>query len=842
MKRSRTRTAGLAVTTVCAVACTLPAGASAATPGALPHTTHSTQRCDGAWQPASTKGLPTSFDPWNVKVFGAHDVVLAGAYDNADDEQAAIARWNGKRWKMTNIPGGFYPGHLAGTSSHDLFVETVVASGKTKIAHLHGTKWTMIPRAKSFGGGNGFINAMVSTGPGDLWAVGPRFTAVGAAAVVTHYSGGKWHTVPNNLATTPWSVPISLNVSPKGQVWLLGEDITSSPEVSTVRIPYAGKVVGDRVRRVELPTVPGQPSTLGENINWTARGTMIISGWTGNDDTFVGYPYSSTRTPNGHWELQARQALTTGGVSSNVAARVGNTVWSADDNMLLDKGWTGLTRWNGTGWSRLQSLPDFAGDEPTAMDGDKRGDGWMIGSDQNFKAHLWQVCGSSRTTLSETAPTTDAGTPVTVGERPATTAVGPQVQRTTSRPEVGPYDGLPRSGERQVAGTPGDSAGESLHGPVINRLRAAQPHPMTASSYVSIDACAEPSDPHRMRCQAQVVARKTGSNVRAATTGVPAGYGPAAFRSAYHLPRSGGAGRTVAVVAAYGYPTLATDLAKYRKATGLPACTVASGCLTIVGQDGGTPPAKVDEGWALEQALDVQAVSAACPDCKILVVQAKSTSDDDLGVANHEAAKHKPFVINDSFGRSELSTDVATTSAMVPKGTPLVAATGDVGLLPSYPSTVPSVVGVGGTTLLQTPGTRRGWSEHLWSLSGGGCSAVQPKPAFQRQSFCIQGKSSSVAVVADADPASGAAVYDSIGYDGNAGWFVVGGTSLASPLTAGMYAARGIKPSVRRLWTGGRTTYSVTGAGTNGWCAPKIECTAKAHRYSGASGWGSLAR
>lgn len=649
----------------------------------------------------------------------------------------------------------------------------------------------------------------------------------------------------NNLATTPWSVPLSLNVSPTGELWVLGEDITSSAEVSVIRKPYAGKLVGNRMRRVELPSVPGQASTMAENINWSSNGTMVVSGWTGNDDTFTGYPYSSTRTTNGQWKLQSRQALTIGAIYTNVAARVGNDVWSADDNLLWDKDWTGLTRWNGTGWSTLHSLSALAGYHPGSMDGDKRGDGWLVGYDQDLASRQWRICGSPRTALSDKG-TGDTGTPVTVGRRPATTSVGPRVQRTHTKPASGAYDGLPRPAEDRTAATTGSgtssSIGKTLHGPAIDRLRTAQPRTLTASSYVAVDACAEPKQPHSMRCQAKVVARRTGSTVRAAATDIPAGYGPTDFRAAYHLPKSGGSGRTVAVVAAYGYPTLAKDLAAYRKASGLPACTVASGCLTIVGQNGGKPPTDVDEGWALEQAMDVQAVSATCPACKILVVQAKSPSDGDLGAANHQAAKRKSFVITNSFGRSELSTDLSSTSTVVPKGTPLVASTGDVGLQPSFPSTVPSVVGVGGTTLLQTPGTKRGWAEHLWSLSSGGCSAVQPKPAFQRQSFCVAGKSSSVAIVADADPASGAAVYDSTGYEGQTGWFVLGGTSLASPLTAGMYAARGIKPSVRQLWSGQRTTNPVTGAGTNGWCTPKIECTANANRYSGASGWGSLAR
>jgi len=844
MKRSRTRTTGWAVAAACAVACSVPAAANATTSGRASDRAGSTQLCNGTWQPAPTKGLPASFNAGEVKVFGPDDVVLSGAYGDDQNDQSAIARWNGKRWSMTKVPNGMFYGHLAGSSSRDLFVETMRPSGKFVIEHLHGDTWSTIQEPASLGGADGAINSMLSTRAGDLWIAGPRFTSVGAAAVVAHYSGGKWHTVANNLATSPWSVPLDLAASPQGQVWVLGEDITSSAQWVYIRSPYAGKLVGNRIRRVELPKVPGQVSTMPENINWSRNGTMVVSGWTGSDDLGTGYPYSSSRTPNGRWRLQARRALTTGGVFDNIAAEVGGDIWSADDNMLADKDWTGLTRWNGNRWSGLHSVRALSGETPDSIDGDKRGDGWLVGSDDDFTSHQWRICGTPGTDVSDASDTGDTGTPVAVGKRPATTSVGPRVKRVAARPAVGPDDGLPRPTAATASPASVDPAeSKTLHGPAIDRLRtAAHARTTAATSYVATDVCPEPKSAHAMQCEAKVVATRSGSTVRAAVTGVPAGYGPSEFRSAYHLPKKGGKGRTVAVVAAYGYPTLAKDLAAYRKATGLPACTVASGCLTITGQTGGKPPAETDDGWDLEQALDVQAVSAACADCKIRVVEAKSTSDKDLGAANLQAAKHKPFVINNSFGRTELSTDVATASSMVPKGTPLVASTGDVGLQPGYPSTVPSVVGVGGTTLLQTSGTKRGWSEHLWSLSSGGCSAVQPKPAFQRQSFCLQGKSSSVAVVADADPASGAAVYDSTGYDGQTGWFVVGGTSLSSPLTAGMYAVRGIKPSVRQLWTGQRVTNPVTGGGTNGWCAPKIECTAKANQYSGASGWGSLAR
>ena len=119
---------------------------------------------------------------------------------------------------------------------------------------------------------------------------------------------------------------------------------------------------------------------------------------------------------------------------------------------------------------------------------------------------------------------------------------------------------------------------------------------------------------------------------------------PAQLKDAYKLTGTSSGGRTVAIVDAYGYPNLERDLATYRSYFGLPACTTANGCLTIMDQNGGTSLPRFNTGWAGEQALDVDAVSAICPDCKILVVQAKSASIADLGTAVNTAAKQAGVV------------------------------------------------------------------------------------------------------------------------------------------------------------------------------------------------------
>ena len=116
---------------------------------------------------------------------------------------------------------------------------------------------------------------------------------------------------------------------------------------------------------------------------------------------------------------------------------------------------------------------------------------------------------------------------------------------------------------------------------------------------------------------------------------------PAHIRYAYKLNGLASGGRTVAIVDAYGYPNAERDLGVYRAQFGIPACTTANGCLTIMNQTGGTSLPRFNAGWAAEQALDLDAVSATCPDCKIVLVQASSASIADLGAAVNTASKQR---------------------------------------------------------------------------------------------------------------------------------------------------------------------------------------------------------
>lgn len=181
------------------------------------------------------------------------------------------------------------------------------------------------------------------------------------------------------------------------------------------------------------------------------------------------------------------------------------------------------------------------------------------------------------------------------------------------------------------------------------------------------------------------------------------GLSPADIASAYGLT-GGAAGLTVAVATAYSDPNLESDLAVYRSAFGLPACTTASGCLTIVGQTGSSKLPAADVGWGEETSLDVDAVSAACPDCRILVVEANNDDLSSLGAAVRTAVGLGAAAVSASWGGTEWSDwSDSSTRYFTHPGVPIVAATGDSGSGAAVlPAALPTVIAVGGTTLTGT--------------------------------------------------------------------------------------------------------------------------------------------
>lgn len=335
---------------------------------------------------------------------------------------------------------------------------------------------------------------------------------------------------------------------------------------------------------------------------------------------------------------------------------------------------------------------------------------------------------------------------------------------------------------------------------------------------------------------------------RVAAATVPSGFGPTDLQTAYALPSStAGAGQTVAIVDAYNDPNVLPDLCTYRAQYSLPPVTGCSGSTTtsptfrVVSQTGTTNLPKSNGGWAEEISLDVDMVSAICPSCNILLVEASSSSLTNLGAAVNEAATLGATEISNSYGGSESKADPSyDTSYYNHPGIAITASSGDSGYGASYPAASPFVTSVGGTTLTRSSNSR-GWSEAAWSGAGSGCSGYDVQPSWQGiasiKSVC--GMRAIADVSAVADPSTGVAVYDSYRYQGMSGWLVFGGTSVSSPIIASVYALAGNASSV----TYGSFPYShVTSlndvtSGSNGSCG-NLLCNATTG-WDGPTGLGT---
>jgi subtilase family serine protease len=355
--------------------------------------------------------------------------------------------------------------------------------------------------------------------------------------------------------------------------------------------------------------------------------------------------------------------------------------------------------------------------------------------------------------------------------------------------------------------------------------------PAAASHAHSAKVCAAPVKGYAA-CHAKVVLDSTG---KPAVTATPAGLGPADIRSAYALTASSSGGRTVAIVDAYNDPTAEADLGVYRSQFGLSACTTANGCFRKVSQTGSTTSLpKNDAGWATEISLDLDMVSAACPDCKILLVEAASNSFANLGTAvNYAATQAGVVAISNSYGGG----DSAGTSAYNHPGIAVTASTGDGGYGVESPASFGTVVAVGGTSLRKATNTR-GWTETAWSGAGSGCSTLNAKPSWQTAVTQCSGKANAD-VSAVADPNTGVSVYDSTLYQGRSGWQVYGGTSASSPIIASVYALSGNTAGypASYTWAHASGLFDVT-SGSNGTCSPAIWCNATTG-WDGPTGLGT---
>lgn len=315
-------------------------------------------------------------------------------------------------------------------------------------------------------------------------------------------------------------------------------------------------------------------------------------------------------------------------------------------------------------------------------------------------------------------------------------------------------------------------------------------------------------------------------------------------------------GETVALIDAWGYAAAESDLAKYREKYGLAACTKANGCFKKVNEKGEeanypSESGEAEKEWSLESALDLDMVSAACASCHILLVEATTEAAKDLAASAEEAAKLGATEISNSYGIPENNETLCPAkngckeylAAYNHPGIPVTVSSGDSGYddgvgAPSWPATSPNVIAVGGTALIKAENSR-GWSEKVWQDSGSGCSLYEAKPAWQKDTGCTKRMDNDVSAVAALEtPVS---IYNT---HYASGWELVGGTSVAAPLVAGIEAhANSATKSA-----GAKAFYEHPGMlfditeGSNGICVPPAEDAYECHgepAYDGPTGWGT---
>jgi hypothetical protein len=336
--------------------------------------------------------------------------------------------------------------------------------------------------------------------------------------------------------------------------------------------------------------------------------------------------------------------------------------------------------------------------------------------------------------------------------------------------------------------------------------------------------------------------------IRAGLTGDaarPHGLGAQAIRAAYRLSRQRNSRQTVAISIPFHTRGLARFLATYRKHFGLPPCTVASGCLRQVNQDGKArplAPAGTGSGWDLEATLDVSMVSVACPHCRILVVEANDPTTANLAKSERAAARLGARVISNSYGGTENGGSLEFRKAYQRPGHTYVASSGDAGFTGAeFPADLANVISVGGTTLTRAPG-RRGWRERAWNqptvgAGGSACSAWIAKPPWQHDRHCPMRTIADVSAAA-----SDVAIFNSVW----GGWITVAGTSISAPLIAGIIglAGNGATYGPASLYRHAKSLFDIS-AGNNSLffsaaqtCGRDYLCVAKKH-YDAPTGLGT---
>ncbi|HEX7042564.1 MAG TPA: hypothetical protein VF189_04920, partial [Patescibacteria group bacterium] len=315
-----------------------------------------------------------------------------------------------------------------------------------------------------------------------------------------------------------------------------------------------------------------------------------------------------------------------------------------------------------------------------------------------------------------------------------------------------------------------------------NLLFANTHTPRPIPSFVNIPVCGIPGL-HEASCLSRVVVNKAGKP-QAGSSPYASSYGPSEFHLGYNLPCTPGGSTnanclqpssfgpwTIAIVDAYHTPTIENDLNIYSSEYNLPSCTKGNGCLRVLDQNGGNNlPTTVNGGWSLEASLDVQIAHAICQTCKIILFESNSSNFLDLATAVNTAASLNVTAISNSYGGSEWSSEASYDYYYNHPGIAVTVSSGDNGYGTEFPAASSGVVAVGGTTLALNSDNSY-YTESIWNGSGSGCSKYESANSWQTnlsnwgQTGCLLSRGV-VDVAADADPNTGASVYDSTPYNG----------------------------------------------------------------------------
>jgi subtilase family serine protease len=314
----------------------------------------------------------------------------------------------------------------------------------------------------------------------------------------------------------------------------------------------------------------------------------------------------------------------------------------------------------------------------------------------------------------------------------------------------------------------------------------------------------------------------------------PCGYTPQQVKSAYGLGSTtlDGTGTTVAVIDAYADPTIAADVNQWSTNRGIPTFKGAQFKQVVAPGTYNKPESKKQDpqGWSGEETLDVEAVHGMAPGATVVYVGAPNSFQDLDAALNHVVDNHLADIVTNSYGFSTEALHPGfikpyedTIMQGVAEGIGIYFSSGDNGdesattgyKTVDWPASSPYVTAVGGTSIgIDANGARSfevGWgtTSNSWNATagtwngptpgtwiyggGGGVSTLFAEPPYQANAGVASPTGGRVVpdIAAIADPNTGFLIGQTQTFpDGTAKYseYRIGGTSLSSPITAGIMA------------------------------------------------------